>query len=106
RPMYSDHGVGDAIDPSLDLGVSKAELSHRNRDANDSPRQVLAGASMVLGTLFLRYGNVLFFEDSDLFVQLGHVIDFAGEVVQAVLKDFVSNLFFVEGDHFLDRANA
>ncbi len=40
-----------------------------------------AGAAMVLGTLLLRNRGVLLFEDVGLFVQLGHVVDFAGELV-------------------------
>ena len=60
---------------------------------------------MVLGLFLLGNFAELFFEDLGLFVELGHVIDFSGELVEAVLQDLVGDLFFVEGDHFFDRAN-
>ena len=61
---------------------------------------------MIFGLLRLRNFVILLFEQRGLFVQLGHVVDLAGELVQAVLQDLVGDLFFVEGDHFLDRAHA
>ena len=61
---------------------------------------------MILRLLRLRNFQVLLFEQRGLFVQLGHVVDLAGELVQAVLQDLVGDLLFVEGDHFLDRAHA
>ena len=61
---------------------------------------------MMPGLFLLRNRDVLFFEDADPFVQLGHVVDLAGELIQAVLHDIVGDFFFVEGHDFLDRANA
>ena len=41
-----------------------------------------------------------------LLVCLGQVVDLAGELLQAVLEDFVGDLLLIEGDHFLDGADA
>src|ERR1700722_10544137 len=105
RAHAVDHLV-EAVDQPLALGVGEAQLAHRLRYANNRAGKVPARAAMVLGTLLLRSCNVLFFDDADLFVELGHGIDLAGELVQAILQNLVGDLFFVEGDHFLDRAHA
>ena len=41
-----------------------------------------------------------------LLVGLGQVVDLPGELLQTVLEDFVGDLLLVEGDHFLDGADA
>ncbi len=41
-----------------------------------------------------------------LLVSLGQVVDLSGEFLQPVLEDFVGDLLLVEGDHFLDGADA
>ena len=41
-----------------------------------------------------------------LFVSLGQVVDLSGELLQPVLEDFVGDLLLIEGDHFLDGADA
>ncbi len=40
-----------------------------------------------------------------LLVRLGQVVDFPGELLQTVLQNFIGDLFFIEGDHFLDGAD-
>src|SRR5579863_7436553 len=105
RAHAVDHLV-QAVDQPFAFGVGESQLAHRLRHANNRAGKVAARPAMVLGTLFLRNRNVLFFDDADLFVQLGHGVDLAGELVQAILQNLVGDLFFVEGDHFLDRAHA
>jgi hypothetical protein len=76
------------------------------RTAHDGAGQVAAGAAMILGTLFLGDGRVLFLQDGDLLVQLGHRVDLAGKFVQPVLQNLVGDLLFVEGDDLFDGAHA
>ena len=61
---------------------------------------------MILRLFGLRNFVILLFEQRGLFVQLGHVVDLAGEFVQAILKNFVGDLFFIEGHDFFNRAHA
>src|SRR5208283_441524 len=99
-------GFVDPLDEPLALAVGEAQPAHRQRYPNDAAGQPAAGAAMILGALLQRDEFVFFFEDVGLLVQLGHVVDFAGEFVEPVLQDLVGDLLFVEGDHFLDRAHA
>ena len=58
------------------------------------------------GVFFLGNVGELLLNLHGFFVSLRQFVDFSGEVAQARLHDFVSDLFFIEGDHFLNRADA
>ena len=104
RPHGVD-GLVDPLDQPLALSVGEAQLAHRVRNAYDRPRQsdpVLRwswdASSGNRGEFLLQLPGFL--------VGLGQVVDLPGEFLQPVLKNFVGDLFLVEGDHFLDRADA
>src|ERR1700722_17394522 len=105
RAHAVDHLV-QPVDQPFALRVGKAQLAHSLRDANNRPGKIPTRPPVILGTLLLRSGNVFFFDEADLFVELGHRIDLAGELIETILQNLVGDLFFVEGDHFLDRAHA
>ena len=98
-------GFVDAVDQALAFGVGEAELAHRDGNLDDGTGEVAAGAAMVLGTLFQRYGRVFFLHHGDFFIELRHVVDLAGELVQPVLQNLVGDFFLVEGDDLLDGAH-
>src|ERR1039458_1763135 len=99
-------GLVQTLDQPLTLGVGESQLAHRLRCGNNAARQLAPRPAMILRFLGLRNFEIFFFEQRGLLVQLGHVVDLAGELIQAVLQDLVGDLLFVEGDHFLDRAHA
>src|SRR5438270_5955515 len=103
------HAVDRLIEPlnqPLALVVGEAQLAHRLRCRDNRASQLAPRPAMIFRLLRLRYFEIFFLEQRGLFVQLGHVVDLAREFIQAVLQDLVSDLFFIEGDHFLDRAHA
>ena len=63
-------------------------------------------AAMVFGPLLLRNGGELFCQLVGFLVGLGQFVDLSRELLQAVLQNFIGDLFLVEGDHFLDGADA
>jgi hypothetical protein len=105
RAHAVDHFV-ETVDQPFAFVVGKSQLAHRFRHGHNGAGEVAASATMVPGLLLLRNGNIFFFDDADPFVEFGHGVDFAGELIQAILQNLVGDLFFVEGDHFLDRAHA
>ena len=105
RPHHVDGLVGP-VDQALALGVGEAQLADAQGNINDGARQSDAVAAIVLGTLLLRNCGELLQKLIGLLVRLGQVVDLSGEFLQTVLQNFVGDLFLVEGDHFLDGADA
>src|SRR5579862_746932 len=98
-------GFVQAFDQPLALGIGECEFANGNRSGDDRASQLAPRPAVIFRLLGFRNFLELLFEDRGLFVQLGHVVDLAGELIQAVLQDLVGDLFFVEGHDFLDRAN-
>ncbi len=108
-PVERPHGVDRLVDPvdqALALGVGKAQLADAQRNRDHGARQIQAIAPVVLGPLFLRDGGEFLDQLAGLLVSLGQVVDLAGKFFQPVLEDLVGDLLLVEGDHFLDGADA
>jgi hypothetical protein len=99
-------GLVDALDQPLAFVVGESQLAHRDGNSHDGASEVAAGAAVILRTLLQRDGRIFFLHHGDLFVELGHGVDLAGEFVQPVLQNLVGDLLLVEGDNLFDRAHA
>ena len=99
-------GFVDAVNQALAFVVGEAQFADDATRPTMVARQGNAVTAIVLGTLLSAKLPANFSEQLRPFCTLGQVVDFAGELFQAVLQDLVGDFFFVEGDHFLDGANA
>src|SRR5439155_7262597 len=95
-------GLVDAVDQVLALDVGEAEVANAERHVYDAARQLMVQASIWLRVFLLRYGGELLLQLAGFLIGLPEIVDFAGEFPQAVLKNFIRDLFLIEGDHFLN----
>src|SRR5579872_6115699 len=100
------HRLIHPVNQALALDIGDAQVAHGARHAHHFPRQVPAITAVILGPLFAVDGLELFQQLVDFLVVLGHLVNAAHHVLEAVLQDFVGDLFLVEGDDFLDGAHA
>ena len=114
-PLKRAHRIDGLVDPveqPLLLGVGVLQLADDAVDehvlAADEPALlalVLELRLCVLGVLRVRVLE-LFFEHLDLLLVLDDLVDAPDGGAHPGLEDLFGELFFVEGDHFLDVANA
>src|SRR5690348_3163913 len=99
------HGLVDPVNQALALNVGNAQVAHGARHAHHFPGQVPAVAPIVFGPLLAVDGLELFQQLVDFLVVLGHLVNAANHVLQAVLQDLVGDFFLIKGDDFLDGAH-
>ena len=111
-PLQRAHGIDglvDLVEQPLLLAVGVLELADDAVDvhmlAADQPARLADFLGLRLGVLASRRRQLLF-ESGQLLLVLDDHVDTADGGAHARLQDLFGQLFFVEGDHFLDVADA
>src|ERR1017187_2648440 len=108
-PVERPHAVDRAVhtlNQALAFIVGEAQFAHRLRRAHDGAGQVAPVTAIVAWTLLLVYRRQLFDERHDLLVKLVEHADLAQKFLQPLVHDLLGDFLFVEGDQFLDGADA